>query len=58
MTKSEYCKTCSKCRKRKRSRVYYRLREGKTVWLCQGCWDEEERLYEYRHGAKRGKPGR
>lgn len=46
VTDPEYRKTCSKCRKRKRSRVYYEMREGKTVWLCSECWDEEEKLHE------------
>ncbi len=38
----EYRRTCSKCGKRKRRRIYYQIRDGTRVWFCQECLDDEK----------------
>lgn len=46
LNKPEHRKTCSKCRKRKISKRYDRKVEGKHVFLCQECLDEETKAQE------------
>ena len=60
MSNSEFKNKCDKCNKRVKSRSFYRLVDGKWLWLCPVCWDivdQEDKLrnlndFIVRTGAK------
>ena len=39
MNNSEFKNKCDMCNKHVKSRSFYRLVDGKWLWLCPVCWD-------------------
>jgi hypothetical protein len=43
---TEYRNQCGQCRKRRRSRIYWRMIGGTWLYLYGECWDKEEQSAE------------